>query len=205
LIDLVPQISYDIIARIIPGVTILFAWYISLKGPTIAIHQITSMTSGTTSFSFALFIIILMLAYTVSIILFGLIHMARNIYKYIFHRKKNKWKESSLDPIEYIENGNKTDKPSEALMFDTIREESKEAGSRLVKLRAEGHSAQILIAGIIIALITNVYFLFIDFKSDRLILSIIYVLLIFGAIYFGKYIKARYKVNLRNHWKILKG
>lgn len=204
LIDLVPQILYDLIARVIPGVSILLAVYISSKGPTIALNHIVSLIYGKINLTFSMLVILLIISYTISIILFGLIHLIKNIYLFIFLRKNNKRRVSILDPIEDIEEEFKFNKPSEPFMYDTIRVKSNEAGVRLVKLRAEGHSAQILIAGIIISLIINTWFLIHDFKFERLILSIIYLFIIIGAINFNKYITARYKVNLKNHWKILK-
>jgi len=88
-------------------------------------------------------------------------------------------------------------------MYDRIRIQSPAAGSRLVKLRAEIDSSKVIITGSVIAILYNSILMARIYLTERVVIEISLVLVILGMYTFLKYVEARFKINLHNHWIIL--
>jgi hypothetical protein len=186
--EAVPQISYDVIGRLVPGTTVILSLAIVYVGPTRAFTQLNALlTNPNSAISVWALLLLLLIAYTVSIVLFGIWNLARTLLRRMRSPKKER------DPKQ----------PSPALMYDAIRVKSPEAGARLVKLSAERHLAQVLITGWSIAGALNLYLLIRASSMERVLLEIAFAVGIIGAYSFMRRIEKAYNTNLKNHWLIL--
>ncbi|MBN1121195.1 MAG: hypothetical protein JXJ17_08955 [Anaerolineae bacterium] len=187
LVELIPQVTYDIIGRVIPGTVIILTWAITWLGPSKAFGLLGEYLADPdfpiTLWTFLLFAVI---AYILSIVLYGITKVPS-----LFRKKPDE--EEKIDP----------EKPSAALKYDAIRVASPEAGARLVKLSAEQHAAQILITGWLLAGSVNLYLLIASFSVERLFLGIVLAFALVGIYSFYKYIRTGFQKNLNDHWYIL--
>ena len=195
--SLIPQLGYDIIARFMPGIFIIFLFVITIVGSFSKFNN--TLLDNINQFNFWFFILLLVFSYVISIILFGISLFYKKLVKIIISKSKK-------NVPDVLENTDtiKGDKVSQAYKYDSIRVKSKDAGGRLLKLRAEGHSAQISITGLVLCFILNIYMMINTISIFRIFLAITIFLSIIGLFSFLYYIKKRYVVNLENHWKILK-
>ena len=202
LMGAVPQISYDIIARVIPGIAIILVWILVYGGPTQTFSQFVGLLSSPASaLTFGGFLILALLGYLVSITLFGMSLLIARIWNIIFRRSKHA---SGIETMSHTENKQDMNNPTTALMYDFIRTKSPEAGARLVKLRAEYDLARTLIMGLAIASIYNIFPLADNSSVERVSIEAVLVIAVIGLWSFGNYIERRYTANLKNHWHILK-
>jgi len=185
--DLVPQVSYDIIGRIIPGIIATFSLAIAVLGPTQALAKIDAFVihpnPPLSGWAVILFIVV---AYTLSIVLDGIWHIP-NLFRHPRHKGYRP------DP------GN----PSIPLQYDMVRIKSPEAGARLVKLGAERHQATVLVTGWLISATINLYFSIAAFSPERLWLEIALVVGIVDALSTRKHVHESQMFGLIDHWFIL--
>ncbi len=180
LAEMVPQISYDIIARFVPGSIVMFSWAVVTRDDMTQaeISKLLDDLNKAGGWSVPLF---LSIAYIVSIVLYG-------VWMLIVDRGK---KESAPNPLK-------------ALIYDAIRVKSPAVGARIVKLRAEARLAQVLIVGWAITFILNLLPLIRDRSMQRGLLAVALPVGIAGAYKVRQRVKGKYVINLKNHWYILR-
>jgi hypothetical protein len=187
--ELVPQISSDIIGRIIPGVIVVFSLLIAVVGPTQASGYIDAWIVHPSSPISGWAIVLLIVAgYVAGVILVGIWHVPA-----LFHRPFHQGYKP--DP----------DNPSDSLRFDMVRVKSSKAGARNTKLSAEMSQARVLIVGWAACAAINLYFLVTAFSLERLWLEIALAISVAGAVSFRRHIHGLLQLSLANHWLILRG
>ncbi len=199
--EVVPQLFYDLIGRLVPGMVLLLSFGIVYAGPTYALSSIEPLLSGRNlSFGFWTFLVLIMVSYVVSIVLSGLwdgvtelFHRFFTVVKALLNHSSTKGNNKE-DDSEY---------PSHSLMYDIIRLKAPDVGARLVKLRAESRLPKVLIAGWIILAVVNLYLLIRNPSVERTLLEGVLILSILGAYSFMRHIESRYTTSLKNHWDIL--
>lgn len=219
--EIVPQITYDIIARFVPGTMVILSWAIVYAGTQKAWIQFNDFMAGSQSRIGWSVVFFFLAAYIVSIVLYGIwklgaallncgcavcqcmtskLTLLQKIHKEIlpywqrFTRCiRGKQGEDSEHDKKY---------PSESLMYDAIRVKSPAVGSRIVKLRAEVRQAQVLIVGWVITIILT-HSSYIKYPIDKDVLGVALVVSIIGLYLFRWHLKGKYITNIKNHWRIL--
>lgn len=182
--DSIPQLSFDIIARICPGLIILMSWLLVYLGPLNGIYIFIELIKNYNFLSFGFIILIIILSYMLSIFIFGMKQ---------FITTKN-------TPIDNL--SAKIDSSNNAIKFDILRVKFPIVGARLNKLRAETQGAQVLFYGLLIASIVNIYFLIINIGIERIIFEILLLLFALSSERFFQYISKIFNISLDNHYKI---
>ena len=194
LTEVVPQISYDIIGRIIPGVIVIFSLVITILGPTPALAQIDAWVihpdPPLSGWAVILFVVA---GYVMAVILAGIWESTKPLFRLGKKKGKDAGREYQPDP----------DAPPFALKYDAIREKSPRAGARIVKLSAEMSLARLLTLGWSICAAINAYLLIRHFVLDRLWLEVAFVVGIVAAISFRNQIADLQKISIEDHWLIL--
>jgi hypothetical protein len=155
--SIIPQLFYDIIGRIIPGVVLLFCIFMVYFGPENTAKFFTSIVGKkeqVVEVSFYLFLISVILSYVVSNIAQGISVIFSKKNK---KRKREKWKEvlddlrSDLEKVTDNLLLNKKirveDIPSTGFIYDYIRLRLPSAGARIAKIRAECHMCSVFVSG----------------------------------------------------------
>jgi hypothetical protein len=65
----IPQVFYDLIARVIPGTVVIIVWYLTILGPNKAAETITEAASNKNIFNFWALALMFMLSYVLGFIL----------------------------------------------------------------------------------------------------------------------------------------
>ncbi|ODS36692.1 MAG: hypothetical protein A7315_14000 [Candidatus Altiarchaeales archaeon WOR_SM1_79] len=154
---LIPQVFYDLIARVVPGLTIFATSYFVWKCEGITtqdIHMVLGWFVAKDSPFILTIITLLLISYILALVIEGLWallsswHLFKKNFKKLFESYPDTDKILSefkkLNP-EFDDENYKF--PSTALMHDAVRLKSPSTGSRLVKLRAEIHMCRVLILG----------------------------------------------------------
>ena len=170
--SVIPQIFYDLIARVVPGATILLLGYLTLLGPTKAIHTFFVEVSQKNTFKLGTYIPLFIVAYILGFIL-------RELWVIVYKKIPKKWTcsekgqkkeqrkgqiESAIDYHNKIRaihgkkplGVKKDDLPPIHIMHDYIRLFSDSEGYRLLKLRAEQRLCHALVIGVLILAMMNV-------------------------------------------------
>jgi hypothetical protein len=185
--ELVPQVSYDVIGRIIPGIIATLSLAIAVLGPTQAFAEIdVRVIHPDPPLSGWVVVLFIVVAYTLAVVLDGIWHIPD-----LFRRPRYEGYKSDLE------------NPSVPLQYDMVRIKSPEAGARLVKLGAESHQARVLITGWLISAAINLYFLVAAFSLERLWLEVTLIVGIVGAFSSRKHISENQRLGLIDHWFIL--
>ena len=187
-LSLVPQIFYDLIARVVPGFVVILAWYTAVLGPDKAISTIINNRNV---FEFWLFALLVTLSYVLSFILDEL--WSLTFYKInhnITENKKGEYIRSCVDDNNKIREcfgesnvefkGGRL--PSVYAMHDHLRLYSESEAYRLLKVRAEVRLCEGLFIGFLFLPIINVLFWFNDSKTfmpDRAALELLVIFAIF--------------------------
>lgn len=187
-LSIIPQIFYDLIARVLPGMIVMVIWYLAVLGPTKAWIIFKTEHAGSNFFYFWSVFIILVFSYVVSFILNELWHIKFEAIK------KNRKKEIKINPIKLSLDQdakirkslqedtlelNVEDLPETYVMHDNLRLHSESEAYRLLKVRAEIRMCEVLFMGLLITLFLNIIFWVVDFKLlmlDRLILEILVII-----------------------------
>jgi hypothetical protein len=163
--NIIPQIFYDLIARVTPGAIILIIGYLTFSGPGKAIKNIISASSKLNIFNFGMFVLGFILSYILGTILYEL-------WAITFKKAQEKWSEEKIRntidlAIDYHNKMRdvlgvkplkvtKDDLPRYHIMHDHLRRNSEAEAYRLLKLRAEQRLGQVLFMGFFLLSIINV-------------------------------------------------
>jgi len=168
----VPQIFYDIIARIIPGLIILGVGSLIWPGEHFSwerVHRMAAWFNGTDSHPFFVTVSMLLASYFISTVLEGLwglpelfrhdkprsVRSNRRCALFLLQsrderakaRVERAWKSLEYGPIPKLD--------AISMMYDELRSRNPQAGARTVKLRAESHGYRRLILGLACCLLLN--------------------------------------------------
>ena len=140
LTTLIPQVFYDLIARIIPGSFILIVLYVINKGgiETVFVSMKTFFTSEKEFPSFLFFCLWILLSYCFAMIIWRQIDW----YNFLFDKKT------------YQNKGISSDK-EESYKYDYIKTKDGAAGARITKLMAEIHMTEVFSVGLFYCLLYN--------------------------------------------------
>lgn len=206
----IPQLYYDIIARIIPGIALIISILITLFEPHDLIEialktQANKLGAGTGSI---LLLLTLVVAYYLSILIRGIYEGFLNPLKkcIVFIWKKtwiflNVYKKTNNTPLE-----NNNSDITESEMYDEIRKEIPESASFIVKLRAECHMLRNLYTGWGLLVIFNLSNVTIqsDSKKYHLIVMVLFLLFTWSTLSYRKHLRRQVKTSIKNHWNLLK-
>lgn len=186
-LSLVPQIFYDLIARVVPGLVIVIAWYMAVLGPDRAIATISKNQNILDFWAFALLVT---LSYILGFILDELWSLTfKRIKRKIIKGKKEGYIRSCIDEnnkvrerfgeskIEFEDK----DLPSVYAMHDHLRLYSDSEAYRLLKVRAEARLCEALFIGFLFLPIVNILFWLNNsrlFILDRAVLELVVILAI---------------------------
>ena len=164
-LDFIPQVFYDLISRVIPGMVTALAWYVTLRSPRQAAQTIGAILTNDKLSGWGSFTLLAVLSYVLGFILRELWSLTfDNLFE---DRMKEREKRARLSSLaEYGKARANQKKPDlglayEALpfthtMLDDVRRRSPSEGHRLLKLRAEAHLCEGLFAGLVLLPILNV-------------------------------------------------
>lgn len=176
LTDVVPQIGYDLISRIIPGTVLIFSLITAALGPARAFTTLDAWVihpdTPPSGWGVILFVVA---GYVLALLLTGICDL---------HEKK---KEKELFRLKY----------------DIVRHKLPVAGARIVKQSAERRLGGLLAVGWSICAVINAYFLISDFSLDRVWLEVALIVGIVAASLFRDHIAELQKSRVDNHWFIL--
>lgn len=188
-LNLIPQVFYDFIARVIPGFVVIATWYLAILGPNKAIDTIITISSKSDQslFNFWSFSVVIILSYVLGFVLdelqsltFGRIKKKnqrrtelRYIRSCITHDGKIRkcFGESALEIKS-------RDLPSFHIVLDHLRLQSQSEAYRLLKLRAEAQLCDVLFTGLSPLLVVNILFWYRDSQLlmlDRIVLELVLI------------------------------
>jgi hypothetical protein len=166
-LSLIPQVFYDLIARVVPGSVVVIMWYLTMLGPKKAINTLITISPKQNIISLWSFALLIMLAYVLGFILNELWDLTfRKIKRKTSQERKSRHLKSSIAQYDRIRKcfgkselqfGHE-DLPSLHTMHDHLRLRSDSEAYRLLKLRAERTLCEALFTGIFLLPIVNVLF-----------------------------------------------
>jgi hypothetical protein len=172
----IPQLFYDIIARIVPGTVIIGLLALVTAGAEQSVRIVADWLNKPGERYPSMIVMVLFgfaLSYTLAIIFLGLCHaMSKLVPKRL--------KRSPTD-CEF------------PMKYDFIKSRDPAAGSRITKLTAERHMAGILTFGLSLSLLINLLMWWSN-RDSRLILTLVLILAIVGSV--GAF---RYFIDRQNH------
>jgi hypothetical protein len=221
---LIPQVFYDLIGRIVPGLIILVIGYFAWKGHNINDQDINNLLNwfeDKDKSTFLHMLSFILISYTVAFILDGFYKIYEMIKRLINGKNKN-----DLLDIEYVKNSvAKTvcadfirskgffyinimsgyNFPSVPILYDLMRLKDKEVGARLVKLSAEIKMCQTIKTGLIIVIILCLIKIInnIQLLKYYMVFSLIILLFIISFVAIDRHLKERFQWSLCNHWLLL--
>lgn len=189
--DLVPQVFYDFIGRVMPGAVIMITGYLLVFGPDRAVKIVSRTSAKPSLLNLWSFLLLALAAYVVGIVMgqiwiitFGKIRsksrkeaaqqcMKLGVTQYNKVKKALGKSELAL---------NLTELPDFFIMLDHLRVCSSTESSRLLKLRAEKRLCQGLFVELGILSIVNIYFMYgfsEEFFTARVVLEIFMIITMF--------------------------
>jgi len=189
-LTLIPQVFFDLIARIIPGLAIVIAWYVTTLGPNKTLDTLVTASSKQNILNFWSFALLTILSYLLGFILNELWSLTfGRIKRRVFREKTGKYLESCLADNDKMRKcfGESElgltieDFPALHIIHDHLRLYSDSEGYRLLKLRAEARLSEALFIGLLLLPIINIVCWYYDsqlFMLDRFVLELLLVVAI---------------------------
>jgi hypothetical protein len=144
LATIVPQLFFDVIARVVPGFAIIWGLYLALiGGPLLDVNRFFAATSAIapTSNAFFIFSITILVFYVASIVFYGIWSLFIHLYFVAIIRLGLYQKDERKKFIEVLYAS-----PDFTLRYDYIKLHAPAAGNRITKLKAEIHMSGALTA-----------------------------------------------------------
>jgi hypothetical protein len=219
--NLIPQVFYDIISRIIPGSVLIFLALFTHYGFS-AIYRIIKqlLIPKDAQFLFQFYIIVLFLvaAYSLSILLMGFwalfVKISKKCNSVFLESEKKDWdKIANHAKDSFKDSTNSSEKlsslinmpiPSLSYIYDYVRLFAPDVGARLVKVRAECHMCSVLISGISILFIWNFVEISTFFQIWRILYGIFMLSTLIFLWFFMRDLEIRFMTGLCNYWYILR-
>lgn len=182
--EVVPQVSYEIVGRIIPGMIVLFSLFAAATGPTQVVTYLDeAVVHPDPALSGWAVLLAVLAAYMLSFTLDGVWQIPA-----IFRRRSPKPCRSDIQA------------PSKSLKFDVVNQKLPKAGSWLTKLYAEANATQVLIIGWVVSAVINLYCLTTAYSFERLWLEVGLGIGIIGAAAVRISIANTREESLENLW-----
>ena len=185
--ELVPQVSYEIVGRIIPGIVVILSLVAAAKGPTQALIAIDSAfihpQFGLSGWGVVL---IILAAYSLAFVLDGVWHLSACV-----RRRDQEQLQTDLRS------------PSKSFKFDVVNQKLPKAGAWLTKLYAETNATKVLIIGWMGSAAVNIYFLVTDLHVERVWLEAGLIAGTIAVVAVRRSITRTHEQSLENLWVIL--
>lgn len=187
--ELVPQTSYEIVGRIIPGLVVMLSLIMVARGPTQALMDLDEAVVHPGP-ALSVWDVVLMIigAYILAFVLDGVWQIPACIRR----RRRGKPYQPDLQA------------PSTSLKFDMLNQELPKAGAWLTKLYAETNTTQVLMIGWVVSATINIYFLLTDFSFERLWLELGLIAGTIGVAACRDSIMTTREKSLENLWLLLR-
>jgi hypothetical protein len=151
--SLIPQLFFDVIARIIPGFAIIWSFYFSLYGlKNVSADFFNNISSIMPESSFFVFLITVVVFYIISIIFYGLWSAVVHLYCSV----KSKSIECDEKHMHRFVEVLKASKDF-TLRHDFIKLHAPSAGNRITKLKAEIHMSGALTVAFALCFILSLF------------------------------------------------
>jgi len=185
--EVVPQVSYEIVGRIIPGIIVILSLVVVAMGPTQAVMYLDeAVIHPDTELSGWAVMLMIIMAYILAFALDGVWQIPAYV-----RRRGEKPCQPDLQA------------PSTSLKFDVVNQKLPKAGAWLTKLYAETNATQVLIVGWVVSAAINIYFLVTGFSVERLWLEIGLIAGTIGAVVARNSITTTREGSLENLWVLL--
>lgn len=187
--NLIPQLFYDFIARLIPGATLLMTSSLVILGPNNALTYLVNSQKNRL-FDFVPLLLWVLIAYLIGMIVGELWEISIGYFtKPLLKKNEENCKKQCL--IEH----NKFQKmcgcselniearnfPAAYVMRDHLRSVAPSEAARLLKVRAEERLCHVLILGFFVLSIINIKYILDSLDMERIILEIILVVTIISC------------------------
>ncbi len=185
--EIVPQVSYEIVGCIIPGIIVIFSLVVAAMGPTqVAKHLDETVIHPDHALSGWAVALIVFAAYILSFTLDGVWQIPA-----YFRRRNVKPCQPDLHA------------PSDSLKFAVVNLKLPKAGAWLTKLYAETNATQVLIIGWVVSAALNIRCLTTAFSVERLWLEVGLIAGIIGAAMVRNSITVTRADSMENLWVLL--
>jgi hypothetical protein len=186
--EIVPQASYELVGRIIPGTVVIVTLAVVAMGPARALVFLDqTVIHSEPALSGWAMVLVIMAAYVLAFVLDGVWQIPACV-----RRRGVRPPPPDLRA------------PSTSLKFDMVNQELPKAGAWLTKLYAETNTTQVLVIGWLFGAAMNAYFLAASFSADRLWLEAVLMVGIIGALAVRNSIATTREISLENLWVLLK-
>jgi hypothetical protein len=185
--EVVPQVSYEIVGRIIPGIVVILSLVVVAMGPTQAVVYLdeTVIHPDPTLSGWAM-VLMIIAAYILAFVLDGVWQIPACV------RRRG---EKPCQPDLQV--------PSTSLKFEVVNQELPKAGAWLTKLYAEANATQVLIIGWVVSAVINIYCLVTSFSVERLWLEVGLIAGTIGVVAVRNSINTTREDSLENLWVLL--
>jgi hypothetical protein len=180
----IPQLFYDIIARIVPGTVFIGVLSLAAAGPERSAQFVSHWLNKRGEDYPSIIVMVVfgfVLSYTLSVVFLGFYHVISKLLP-------KRWKPASSD-VEF------------PMKYDFIKNKDRDAGSRITKLTAERHMAGILTLGLALSLVVNVFKMW-DADGSRGMLALVLLAAIVGSVGAFFYFINRQDHAIQNYCKI---
>jgi len=179
----VPQLFYDIIARLVPGAVIIGTLALAVAGPEKSQNFVQAWLNKPSSSYPSLVVIVgvgFVLSYALGIIFLGL-----------------------CSPIEWLAFKFVKVKKDFVLKYDYVKQHDPPAGSRITKLKAEMHMTELLVLGFTFSLLINLFKMRDSSGDSRGLLALVLLVAIIGSIGALRHFIIRQNRAVENYSKLL--
>ena len=162
--NLIPQLFYDFLGRIVPGATLILLAVLAIFSPSTTVNFILNSPEANKLFNFPMFLLFILVSYLIGFILSQLREIA--VGKLLADKELRIEKEcmqERLDEHNRVQQAlgkhelivDLAHLPRAFVMRNHIRQIDPSEAARLLKVRAERRLCQVLIIGLIILLLIN--------------------------------------------------
>lgn len=205
LIGQIPELYYDIIARVTPGAIIVFS-FIILKYSFIIKIKIINLKDIATGFVLLVLIIFFIISYSVGMLIHAISqHLLRIFFIEKYAWKKIKESDAFIDLIVNIPNiyANKDEikkKPQkfDRYIHDYIKTKNHTLGPILAKARAEAYFCSSLLAGFFILLLAEILHPWqggVELLKKILTLRVVTLMILFSLCFWASWLRLKGYVN----------
>lgn len=218
----IPQLFFDIIARLVPGSIVIGSLVLSHLGPDQAKRSVDDWLKGPSENHPSIILILVSgfsLSYGISIIFLGLWFLGESFIKNRRDKKDSRkskddqTKEPAAKAASDAEGSAAKTIPMEeisedeySIKYDFIKFRNPAAGNRIAKLHAEVHMARVFIIGFCLSLGIDIYRLIIDrpLEPSRFWLLLLFLAAAIGSIGARGHFELMRRRAVRNYAKMLK-